>query len=334
MQHDEGRQNVVRTGGENRHEIGGTAAGVDPLAPLSSIRARSLDTLVFAGLEETSIAAALFSPEDRLEFGSRAFRKLFAVEAERPTFPDIMRHCQATGTGPVVTPPIEAWLEMAQAKRRSVPQRIFEIDIADGRWFLVNETLLAGGWLWSIFTDITMLKSNENVLRIDRDAARRAAETDPLTGLFNRRYGMKRLEAAVLAAFRTGAPLSIALIDLDYFKAINDRYGHQHGDRVLCHFATCGRNQLRGQDIFARIGGEEFMALMPGTSAGEAAQAIERLRRHIAAPEEREAAACRYTLSAGIAEYCGEAAEAFFANADRALYQAKHLGRDRIERAA
>ena len=332
----EGPHDVARADGEHRQDADGPNLAGEPdlCTSLSAIRARSGDALVFAGLEMSGIATALFSPDDTLAFGSSAFRDLFAVQAEAPGFDDIMRHCHAECTGPVIMPPIETWLEMAHARRRSQPQRTFEIDIADGRWFLVNETLLADGWIWSVFTDITMLKSNENVLKLDRDAARLAAETDPLTGLFNRRHGMDRLESAVLTAFRTGAPLTLVLIDLDHFKAINDTYGHQHGDKVLCHFAAAGRDQLRGQDMFARVGGEEFMALMPGTTAREAAQAIERLRSHIAEPEQRARINCRYTLSAGIAEFCGETADALFARADRALYQAKNLGRDRIERAA
>jgi diguanylate cyclase (GGDEF)-like protein len=193
--------------------------------------------------------------------------------------------------------------------------------------------MLASGWLWSVFTDITMLKSNERVLQLARDAAQLAADTDPLTGLINRRAGMERLAAEMRTAFRDGTQLSLALIDLDHFKSVNDRYGHSKGDQVLQHFAAAGHQQLRGGDVFARIGGEEFLVLMPGTGIEEAVNAIERLRRHIAREENRADLNCAYTMSAGVAEYCGTAAEDLFERADRALYCAKRHGRDRIEQA-
>lgn len=301
--------------------------------PLALIRDRAVTDLVLAGLDASGVAFALFSPDDELSYGSAAFRALFDVQPATRTFAEIMRHCHAGGIGPKMPASIDDFLAIAGAKRRSCPQRTFEIDISDGRWFLANETLLPGGWLWHVFTDITMLKSNERVLQLARDAAQRAADTDPLTGLLNRRAAMERLEAEMQNAFRDGTELSLVLIDLDHFKTINDRYGHARGDAVLCHFAAAGRRQLRGGDVFARIGGEEFLLLMPGAGIAAATNAIDRLRGHIARAENRAGLGCVYTMSAGIAQFCGTPAADFFERADRALYRAKHLGRDRIEQA-
>jgi diguanylate cyclase len=322
----------VRRSDAHRLPDGGGAAHSDAILPLALLRDRATTDLILSGLNASGVAFALFSPEDELAYGSSAFRALFAVQPGARTFADIMRHCHISGVGPKMTAPIEDFLAMARKKRRSSPQRTFEIDINDDRWFLVNETLLPGGWLWHVFTDITMLKSNELVLQRARDAARQAADTDPLTGLLNRRAGMARLEAEMRNAARDGTQLSLVLIDLDHFKSINDRYGHARGDRVLQHFAAAGRQELRGGDIFARIGGEEFLVLMPGTCLEEAVNAIERLRRHIAR-EENRADLCAYTMSAGVAESRGHAAEDLFERADRALYRAKHRGRDRTEQA-
>jgi len=302
----------------------------DALRPLAQAMDRAASDLVLAGIEASGVAAALFGPDDALAYGSPAFRALFDVQPGAQDFSDIMRHCHATGVGAKMSGSFETWIAMAREKRRSREHRTFEIDIQDNRWCLVNETLLPGGWLWSTFTDISMLKSNERVLQLARDAAELAAETDPLTGLFNRRAAMGRLDAAIRATGR--GPLSLVLIDLDHFKAINDRHGHATGDRVLCHFAAAGRSRLRVQDVFARIGGEEFMVLMPGTAAAEAASAVERLRRHVA--REAAAAGSAYTFSAGVAEYGGGTAEQLFDRADDALYRAKHCGRDRVEQAA
>jgi diguanylate cyclase len=305
-------------------------AEIDTILPLALLRDRATTDLILSGLDASGVAFALFSPDDDLAYGSSAFRLLFDVEPGALTFADIMHDCHVKRAGPKIGMPVEEFLDTAGRKRRSSPQRVFEIDISDDRWFLVNETLLPGGWLWDVFTDITMLKSNERVLQLARDAAQLAADTDPLTSLLNRRAAMERLEVEIQAAFRDGAQLSLALIDLDHFKGINDRYGHANGDRVLKHFATAGRQELRGGDIFARIGGEEFLVLMPGTGIRQATDAIERLRSHIARAENCSDICGAYTMSAGIAEFCGTTAEELFERADQALYRAKHLGRDRI----
>ncbi|MGQ3293274.1 MAG: diguanylate cyclase, partial [Shinella sp.] len=262
----------------NRQRLPGESgmAHIDAILPLALIRDRATTDLILSGLDASGVAFALFSPEDELSYGSTAFKALFDVRPGTRTFTEIMRNCHMRSTGPKVSTPIEDFLDMARRKRRSSPQRTFEIDISDDRWFLVNETLLPGGWLWHVFTDITMLKSNEQVLQLARDAAQRAADTDPLTGLLNRRAGMERLAAEMQSAARDGSPLSLALIDLDHFKSVNDRYGHTKGDQVLQHFAAAGRQQLRGGDVFARIGGEEFLVLMPETGIEEAVNAIER----------------------------------------------------------
>ncbi|MCQ4632066.1 diguanylate cyclase [Shinella sp. CPCC 100929] len=319
----------------NGHRVPGESsrAHADAILPLAAIRDRATTDLVLSGLDASGVAFALFSPDDELSYGSTAFAALFDVQPGARTFGDILRHCHAKGVGPKMNGPIDAFLAMAAEKRRSSPHRSFEIDISDDRWFLVNETLLADGWLWSVFTDITMLKSTERVLQLARDAAQLAADTDPLTGLLNRRAAMERLDAEMRAAFRDCTQLSLVLIDLDHFKTINDRYGHAKGDDVLRHFAAAGRQQLRGGDVFARIGGEEFMVLMPGTGIRQATQAVERLRSHVREEENRAGLCCTYTMSAGVAEYCGNAVEDLFERADRALYSAKHLGRDRIEQA-
>jgi diguanylate cyclase (GGDEF)-like protein len=304
----------------------------DTLLALTDAGDRATTGLILAGIEASGVAAALYGPDDTLAYGSPAFRALFDVRPDARDFSDIMRHCHANGIGAKMNGSFAAWMAMAQEKRRSQEQRTFEIDIQDDRWYLVNETRLAGGWLWSTFTDISMLKSNERVLRLARDAAELAAETDPLTGLFNRRAAMDRLDAAIRSAGRGDEPLSLVLFDLDHFKAINDTHGHATGDRVLCHFAAAGRSRLRAQDVFARVGGEEFMVLMPGTAAAEAARAVERLRRHIA--RDADAPGGAYTFSAGVAEHRGGTAQTLFDRADDALYRAKHRGRDRVERAA
>lgn len=148
------------------------------------------------------------------------------------------------------------------------------------------------------------------------------ARTDPLTGLANRRGWNESLRREIARASRDGAPISVAILDLDHFKAFNDRYGHAAGDRLLKESASRWSDQVRAMDLIARYGGEEFAFMLPGASLADAAQAIERIRGFT--PADIKA-------SAGVAEWDGEEdPQALLARADHALYGAKRAGRDRI----
>ncbi|GAA4158414.1 GGDEF domain-containing protein [Shinella granuli] len=133
-------------------------------------------------------------------------------------------------------------------------------------------------------------------------------------------------------AFRDGTRLSLALIDLDHFKAINDRYGHARGDAVLRHFAAAGRRQLRGGDIFAGSAGRNSSCCCRGPAFARRCMPWAPSPPGGTGGRPRRPG-CAYTMSAGVAEYCGNGVEDLFERADRALYSAKRLGRDRIEQA-
>jgi diguanylate cyclase (GGDEF)-like protein len=161
-----------------------------------------------------------------------------------------------------------------------------------------------------------------------------AAATDPLTGVLNRRGFFQGAAIVMDRNRRSLAPVSVLAFDLDHFKSINDRWGHAAGDSVLQLFATVARKTMRAGDVIGRVGGEEFVAILPGTLA-DAAAVAERVRAAFAAagaePDGRQIAA---TASAGVA--CGSplaTVEALMARADAALYRAKMNGRDRVETA-
>jgi diguanylate cyclase (GGDEF)-like protein len=148
------------------------------------------------------------------------------------------------------------------------------------------------------------------------------AQTDPLTGLPNRRAW----DAQVKRRAADGSRMVIAMIDFDHFKTFNDTYGHPAGDRLLKATAAAWRDQLRGGDLLARLGGEEFGLLLPDCDAAVATEVTERLR---------SAVSDNWTCSAGIAVgEPGETPEALIARADRALYEAKAAGRDRTQLAS
>jgi diguanylate cyclase (GGDEF)-like protein len=164
--------------------------------------------------------------------------------------------------------------------------------------------------------------------------AQRLANTDPLTGLSNRRATFDWLERLLAGCGEAGEPLSVLMFDIDRFKRINDTFGHQIGDAVLCKVAELARAELRAEDLLGRIGGEEFICLLPGITAPVAAILAERLRRAVA-HGTGHGAHPQATISIGVAAYRpGDTAHGMIARADMALYGAKEAGRNRVREAA
>jgi len=158
------------------------------------------------------------------------------------------------------------------------------------------------------------------------------AELDELTGSFNRRCIMRLLDVEIARAHRANTPCSIALIDLDWFKRINDAYGHPTGDEVLRTFAITVFANIRDIDSFGRYGGEEFLLLLPDTPNGRAARILDRLRAIISDLDwSAFSPGMKVTISAGVATLVShETPDTFLARADSALYAAKARGRNRI----
>ena len=163
----------------------------------------------------------------------------------------------------------------------------------------------------------------------------REAAIDMLTGLFNRRHFMQRLEEELERARRQGAPLTAVMLDVDNFKQLNDRLGHPGGDAVLRVVGDVLRRSVRLFDVCARFGGDEFAILMPGSSSDSSAQIAERIRRDVEGsrpligPWSDE---LRVTASIGIATGTGTSGEDLIARADEALYAAKRDGKNRVRR--
>jgi diguanylate cyclase len=158
------------------------------------------------------------------------------------------------------------------------------------------------------------------------------AELDELTGSFNRRCIMRMLDDEIARAHRTRMPFSVALIDLDWFKRINDAYGHPTGDEVLRTFAITVFANIRSIDRFGRYGGEEFLLILPETPHDVAARILDRQREIIAELDwSAFSPGMSVTISAGVATLApNEAPDALLARADSALYAAKARGRNRI----
>jgi diguanylate cyclase (GGDEF)-like protein len=180
-----------------------------------------------------------------------------------------------------------------------------------------------------------LLQESAEELRRRAEAASEMSMTDALTGLLNR-YGLQRaLQRELSEARRYARPLSCLLLDVDFFKTINDTHGHAAGDAALVQAARVLTESVRGSDVVCRYGGEEFLVLAPETDARGALSLAEKIRLAVSARLFGDGGrAFPLTLSAGVAELRpGESGNDMIARADLALYQAKQRGRDRSEAA-
>ena len=179
------------------------------------------------------------------------------------------------------------------------------------------------------------IKSLQDELKKANEQLKRLTNIDHLTNLFNRRYLSEILEGEFFRARRNRENLSLVIIDIDYFKNVNDTYGHQNGDVVLASVAGLAQQQLRAYDSAARYGGEEFVLLFPGTSLNGGEMVAERLRQSVLEfsfpPPMQD---LTLTISAGVATYPSpnvDSVDSLFRQADEALYRAKQNGRNRVE---
>ena len=223
---------------------------------------------------------------------------------------------------------------------------IFNIDKAEYAIRLTRYLILASFiiTITSFLAIVSRLVSSlKNKLRISEEKIRKLAMTDELTNLKNRRFAITRLTEEFERALRYQRPLASVLFDLDFFKKINDTYGHDSGDEVLKAVAKAALAQCRNADILARYGGEEFLLIMPETDREGAGFVAERIRKAIESLTVRTVDGLEIKLTASLGVSCvlplsdmaeekaSAAAGTLIKNADRALYRAKENGRNRVE---
>lgn len=253
-------------------------------------------------------------PEDR-EAAVAEARAALHVEADVPLL--LVEDADARG-GPLEGPPLCCPIELGGIRLGSLAMAIAEAGRAEEeRLVRIIAREMAG--------PIRMAGLVET--------AQRLATTDALTGLMNRRAFLAALAREMAAADRSGEPLAVLVIDADHFKAINDRHGHGTGDAVLVAIARCIAQTVRSTDLAARHGGEEFVVALREASETGAQVVTERLRQAIAAIEVISSAGLPVgvTASSGLTLYRpGDSLDAVIERADRALYEAKRAGRDRV----
>jgi diguanylate cyclase (GGDEF)-like protein len=252
------------------------------------------------------------------------------VEGSEPTFGTFIRYNAERGEyGSGDTD--ELVQRIVERASRMEPHMI-ERTRPNGTVIEIRGMPLPGGGFITIYTDITESKRTEEELRRVREELEELAAQDPLTGVANQRKFTERFEHEMARAARNGMPLSVLMIDIDHFKAINDRHGHLAGDACLKMLAVLLQDCVRGADLVARFGGEEFVVLLPDTPADKALLVAERMRRETEArsvPTEGTSPV-QITISVGAAT-TGEGAQSFdqlVGRADEAVYRAKRAGRN------
>jgi diguanylate cyclase (GGDEF)-like protein len=191
--------------------------------------------------------------------------------------------------------------------------------------------------LFSIAQMVTAVAATLGLLWIEvrkmQATLERIAYFDPLTGLANRRATLLRFREEAARATRQQAELSMVVFDVDFFKTVNDSFGHLTGDEVLRHVAAVLNSQKRDEDVLGRLGGEEFVLILPQQSEKDAVEAAERLRLRVAgSPLTHGGETITVTVSGGVSTFPpdGDGWEEVFLAADKRLYAAKHAGRNRI----
>lgn len=274
---------------------------------------------------------ALFDERDVLRWANAPFRALFGLTTDEAVdWKTLVRNAyHAHQAMAVQTDDFERWLSSAASRRGKLPFRQFESDLVDNRWLLMTETVGAEGWMLCFGIDISELGQDHRQLRAAHDLAVRASQVDALTGIGNRAFVMGRLQGLLSADLAT-QPLCLGLADLDHFKRINDQFGHLAGDQVLCDFAGLLQGSLRRADVCGRIGGEEFLIVLPDTPLAAAQGVITRLIERVRQSRPlSEPTGFGYRCSFGLVRARpGECITAVLGRADAALYEAKRAGRD------
>ncbi|HEY3328105.1 MAG TPA: PAS domain S-box protein [Novimethylophilus sp.] len=284
-------------------------------------------------LESAPIGMALLSLDNHFTQVNRAFcrisgygwEELLNLTVEDITHPDDTRSYQS----------IAQHLKTGGIDTYEIEKRYIQ---KDGQivWVLLTASLLRD----DEGAPQRIIKQVQDIIhrkKLERELERQA-HTDYLTGLANRRHFLELAEHEIAHARRYGGELSVAMLDLDHFKNVNDTYGHQVGDVVLKELAKICQRTLREVDVIGRLGGEEFAILFPETGGNEAYDIIERLREAIAttAVPLEHAQTLHFTASIGIASFVRADAniDILLNRADKALYEAKISGRNRIVEAA
>ncbi|MDH4287493.1 MAG: diguanylate cyclase, partial [Aquincola sp.] len=303
------------------------------------------EQLLLDAIEAIPAGVEVYDQQDRLVVHNERLSRMYPHVADQmrrgETFESMVRRSLSLGMLPQARGREEAWLAERLAQRAHTTQPFLQ-QLADGTWLQVHETRSTHGSVVGVRLDVTELVHQRNALREANAALEALSTTDALTGLANRRQFDARLAEEIQRAQRHATPLALLLLDVDYFKRFNDRWGHQRGDDALREVARVLRDQVRRpSELVARYGGEEFALVLPHVDVANARRMAERCVAALNAaafPHGASPVSPNLTLSVGYAVWTpgGAVAQAdvLLRRADEALYAAKAAGRARAEGAS
>jgi diguanylate cyclase (GGDEF)-like protein len=287
-----------------------------------------------AALDNVDYGVLLLDEQMQARFMNRAFRAMWRLPERQgdsvPSLIDLIRTAGAAGSYTMSPAEIDEYLEWRVERVRAGDESPLNLRLPDDTVIRSQCKVLPGGGRFLSYTDVTDLVGQA-------ERFERLATTDDLTGLTNRRRFLQLAEDEQRRHARDRIPLALLMLDIDLFKSINDRYGHDVGDAVLRHIAQVCRRDTREGTIVARIGGEEFVLLLPETSREKAMNAAERLRLRIeTTPLTIGGTEITVTASIGVAvaDAGADSVSELMKRADLALYRAKRDGRNRVRYAA
>jgi diguanylate cyclase (GGDEF)-like protein len=285
---------------------------------------------LYAALDNIDNGVVLLDHDLRAQYANPALHAMFKSPQQfiegRPLFADMLEFARRSGAYAVSPDELKRYVAERLAWVRSGDQSPVDQHLSSGRVIRCQCAVLPGGGRMLTYSDVT------DIVRHAEDLER-LATTDGMTGIYNRRHFMTLADQEWSRSQRNGRPLAFLMIDIDFFKSINDRFGHEIGDQMIVHLTKLAHTCKRNSDVLARIGGEEFALLLPETDLPRAQLVAERLRRNVAGnPLTAKSGRISTTVSIGVAVHNGAMTGIadLMKAADRALYDAKSGGRNRV----
>lgn len=227
---------------------------------------------------------------------------------------------------------LDSWLKKSNQSRWQELYRSTEVELFNGRWALISEQIIGGKFLFVHATDITYKKALEKELLVAKNKLTTQAYKDDLTGISNRRDFVEKANSEISKALRHKKTLILFMMDIDYFKQINDQNGHVAGDKIVRSIAQLVKLQLREYDIFARIGGDEFALLFSDANVESTILVVSRIKEIIKNTDfefNQKPVNCTVSFG-GCVIKLHDNLETFMERADENLYKAKRSGRNKV----
>ena len=300
----------------------------------------NVESILLEAIDVTPNCLGVINRNKEVIYCNQHYASIFGVTKEQAIgkkASDLLRHAWETNQGVVInTNDFEQWLNNVHKLHTEKSLNQYETDLLDGRWFKMTRINLDSGNIIIMGVDITLLKQAQKSLEDAHQHIEKLVNTDQLTGVHNRRSYNQLANKEYARARRFDQPLSLLVIDIDYFKVINDNFGHDGGDNVLKQFTQICTTLLRQSDTLSRVGGEEFVVVLPMTNSVGANVIAERIKTHIADSSFQTTQTHKkinITLSIGVSSLTANDStiKDLFCRADKAMYCAKRGGRNQVQ---